>query len=447
MERRHFSRDAKKFLEKAKVEGPVGELALAEALRHCQIPAARRIAGEILAAHDPSHSGFITREDFTAYMHALDRSLERLFDRFDTARRGAIRVDDFRQLAAEFASGMSTEQVDLFLKAMDKEENELITYREFVHYYHLLPVTRLASLFDLFDLEAVDPAEPACRRVHVAASGPSTLLAGALAGAVSRTVTAPIDRLRTLMQVDRGRLTIWATLSRMWQAEGIRGLFKGNGVSVLKIMPETATKMYAYELVKPKLSAEPGFPTAFERFLAGGVAGVVSQTLIYPLDLAKVQLMVSRPGEFTGFADCLARAYRRKGFFGLYRGWVPTVVGAIPYSAVDLGTFNTLKEYYLHRVGLPLSAMGVVVCGAFAGLCGQTVAYPFFVVRTRLQSFSNPGAEYGGFGDCVRQTYAHEGVRGFFKGILPSYIRGIPTVAITYLVFERAKAFIGNHVW
>lgn len=446
MDRRHFLHDLQTLLEEGGEVRSFSKAELAGLLRQWHVPSSRQLVEEIFAACADDEQGTVSRKDLLGHVLEMEKALAVLFDRFDASHTGSISIDEFKRAAGEFAPALSPPHVELFLKAMDKDSDSHINYEEFATYYRLLPLTSIGSLFDIYDIEAIDPAEPGCRRTHVGASASSTLLAGAIAGAVSRTATAPIDRLRTLMQVSRTTLTMGGALASMLAGEGVRGFYKGNGTSVLKIMPETATKMYSYEVVKPLVSAEPGFPTALERFLAGGVAGMVSQTLIYPLDLAKVQLMVSAPGEFRGLGDCLTRAYLRKGFFGLYRGWLPTAIGSVPYSAVDLGTFNTLKECYLTRQGLPPSDFGVMLCGAFSGLCGQTVAYPFFLVRTRLQNFRDKAGDYRGFNDCVRQTFAQEGVRGFFKGILPSYLRGVPTVAITYMVFERAKRLFSAHL-
>ena len=442
---RHLLSDLQRRLDAGDDDAPISLQELVGMLRQWQVPASRHLVDEILAACTRDQNGQISRRDLLRHMVEAEKSLARLFERFDASQCGTISVADFKRVAGEFAPRLSPAHIDLFLQAMDKEDGDRISRQEFANYYYLLPVSTISSLFDIYDLDAADPGEPGCRRTHVGATACSTLLAGAVAGAVSRTATAPIDRLRTLMQVSRARLTIAGTLRQMLATEGLRGLYKGNGTSVLKIMPEVAVKMYSYELVKPAVSAQPELPTAFERFLAGGAAGMISQTLIYPLDLAKVQLMVSAPGEFRGLGDCLLRAYRARGFFGLYSGWAPTIVGAIPYSAVDLGTFNTLKECYLSRDGPP-SDLAVMLCGALSGLCGQTVSYPFFLVRTRMQNFRDKACVYRGFVDCARQTFAHEGLLGFYKGILPSYLRGIPTVAITYVTFERAKRFFSSRV-
>ena len=79
------------------------------------------------------------------------------------------------------------------------------------------------------------------------------LLAGGVAGAISRTCTAPLDRLKVFLQVhanSTNRMTVRTALSLMYQEGGIKSFWRGNGVNVIKIAPETAIKFMSYEQAK-----------------------------------------------------------------------------------------------------------------------------------------------------------------------------------------------------
>lgn len=77
------------------------------------------------------------------------------------------------------------------------------------------------------------------------------LVAGGVAGAVSRTATAPLDRLKIMLQVygSKTEMRIWDAFKNMIKEGGVRSLWRGNGMSVLKIAPESALKFGAYEEV------------------------------------------------------------------------------------------------------------------------------------------------------------------------------------------------------
>lgn len=138
-------------------------------------------------------------------------------------------------------------------------------------------------------------------------------IAGGIAGIVSRTATAPLDRLKVYLiaqvspkntldkAVKEGAPVVAAkqfgknlidACKELWRAGGIRSLFAGNGLNVLKVMPESALKFGAYEAAKRALSklegSDPRHLHPTTQFLAGGFGGVVSQCLVYPLDTLKL---------------------------------------------------------------------------------------------------------------------------------------------------------------
>jgi solute carrier family 25 phosphate transporter 23/24/25/41 len=114
------------------------------------------------------------------------------------------------------------------------------------------------------------------------------LVAGGVAGAVSRTCTAPLDRLKIMLQVHGGRksLKILDTVKYMLKEGGIRGFWRGNGMNVLKIAPESAIKFGAYDFIKRLIRGDEDRDLhLYERFLAGSLAGGVSQSVIYPMEV------------------------------------------------------------------------------------------------------------------------------------------------------------------
>lgn len=126
------------------------------------------------------------------------------------------------------------------------------------------------------------------------------LLAGGIAGAVSRTCTAPFDRLKIYMithsSTPGNPLSIMNAVKSIYNYGGWKGFFLGNGLNVMKIIPESAIKFYSYESCKELFANILGcedkdsIPTT-ARFAAGGVAGICSQFSIYPLETLKTRIM------------------------------------------------------------------------------------------------------------------------------------------------------------
>jgi solute carrier family 25 (mitochondrial phosphate transporter), member 23/24/25/41 len=80
-------------------------------------------------------------------------------------------------------------------------------------------------------------------------------MAGGVAGAVSRTVVSPLERLKILYQVQSvGRneyqMSIYKALKKMWTEEGWRGFMRGNGTNCIRIIPYSAVQFGSYNVYK-----------------------------------------------------------------------------------------------------------------------------------------------------------------------------------------------------
>jgi solute carrier family 25 phosphate transporter 23/24/25/41 len=84
----------------------------------------------------------------------------------------------------------------------------------------------------------------------------ASFCAGGIAGAVSRTVVSPLERLKILFQVqsagrDAYKMSIGKALGKMWREEGIKGFMAGNGTNCIRIVPYSAVQFGAYNFYKP----------------------------------------------------------------------------------------------------------------------------------------------------------------------------------------------------
>jgi solute carrier family 25 phosphate transporter 23/24/25/41 len=294
------------------------------------------------------------------------------------------------------------------------------------------------------------------------------LLAGGVAGGVSRSVTAPFDRLKiylitSTIQPDpnskpspfRAIHTLWSAMGRIYhEGGGVRAFWVGNGLNIVKILPESAIKFVSYEQAKRVLArvvdgvSDPADVSSLSRFIAGGFGGISAQLSIYGLETLKTRIQ-SETGPAKGWRDVVRVAqsmYAKGGVRSFYRGLGLGLIGVFPYSAIDMGTYESLKNAYLRSTGKDEPEIYAVLSfGALSGSIGAASVYPINLLRTRLQASGSSGhpQQYTGFMDVARQTWRNEGPRGMYKGLLPTLLKVGPAVGVSWIVYEDMKRRLG----
>ena len=107
-----------------------------------------------------------------------------------------------------------------------------------------------------------------------------------------------------------------------------------------------------------------------------------------------------------------------------------------------MSTFEALKLTYLRSTGKDEpGVLALLAFGSVSGSVGATSVYPLNLVRTRLQASGSSGhpQKYTGVKDVVITTYNREGWRGFYRGLFPTLAKVIPSVSISYVVYEHSK--------
>ncbi|CAG0925237.1 unnamed protein product, partial [Notodromas monacha] len=231
---------------------------------------------------------------------------------------------------------------------------------------------------------------------------------------------------------------------------GKRSLWRGNGVNVLKIAPESALKFMAYEQAKRQIRGDSQLELRlWERFLAGAFAGALSQSAIYPLEVLKTRLALGTTGEYHGIFDAIRKIRRVEGIRSFYRGYFPNLLGILPYAGIELAVYETLKAEFIPPNKTEPGILLSLLCATASSTCGQVCAYPFALIRTKLQAqavlFPNgklrkrPTTTLA----VVKTILQYEGWRGLYRGLLPNFLKVIPAVSISYAVYEKTRAALG----
>merc|ERR1711998_289904 len=238
------------------------------------------------------------------------------------------------------------------------------------------------------------------------------LAAGGISGAVAKTITAPLEKVKLAIQNqdsnprvlsgEMKRYTGMVDCTKRHISElGASSLWRGNVANCVRYVPTAAFNLMFKDTIKgmfPKYNKNTDFGMfAATQIASGAFAGGITNTLVYPLIYVRTVLGadLGKVKKYTGMADCLAKTAKEGGVFSLYNG---------------------------------------------------LFASPFDTMQRRLQiEASKPKAEqiYNGMGDCFAKILKNEGAGGFFKGAFANILRGTGA-AITLVLYDEFMNFVNG---
>ncbi|KAL3317973.1 Exosome component 3 [Cichlidogyrus casuarinus] len=277
---------------------------------------------------------------------------------------------------------------------------------------------------------------------------------GGVAGIVSRTLTAPIDRVKVLRQMKTPAIEGLNLLN--W---GIIALWRGNGVNVLKNCPESALRFGLHGKFKNLLFPAPEDGkrhdlTPLQRLLVAGMSGCVSMTCVYPFEVLKTRMTITTSNEPRSISQLARKVYTDGGPLGFYRGYSVAMMSYIPYSSMELALYEIIKRQYMSYFkaydlddtsqsnSMPhlnwFESCGLIM---FASLPPMTLVYPLNMLRTRFQAKSKKSPS-------IRQALItilrNEGPLGLYQGFLAQISKTLPAVCIGYATLESLLELFGH---
>jgi hypothetical protein len=275
---------------------------------------------------------------------------------------------------------------------------------------------------------------------------------------------------------------------------------RGNGASVLRIVPYAAIHFSAYEYYRRWIvegvaadwvGASGGRVHPVLDLVAGSAAGATAVAFTYPLDLVRTRLAWATESSLaaTGatkhhIRSVISETFRLEGVRGLYHGMAPTMLGILPYAGLKFYVYQSLKAHYRSLVAsrslggalgqadagngrLPVPLM--LLFGGAAGLAAQTLTYPLDVVRRRMQveglleaaAAATGTAVAGGAAGPRVGMHTHKvaarssiwqtvkllrregGSRALFRGLSINYMKVVPSTAIGFTTYDALKSYLG----
>jgi len=288
-------------------------------------------------------------------------------------------------------------------------------------------------------------------------------LAGGVSGAVAKTATAPIERVKLIIQTQDANPKIISgevprytgivnCFTRVSSEQGIAAFWRGNFTNIIRYFPTQAFNFAFKDSIK-ELFPKADKKTEFVKFFcinmaSGGLAGAGSLCIVYPLDYARTRLASDVGGkdrQFNGLVDCLKKTVQAGGIGSVYNGIGVSVMGIIPYRGAYFGLFDTLSGYnpYQKSDNNLMRAASKFLCAQTSAISAGYVSYPFDTVRRRLQMQSEkPESEwvYKNTADCFGKIVKEEGTSALFKGAGANALRTVGAAMVLVLYSEITRA-------
>lgn len=369
---------------------------------------------KVFQSFDYNKDKVIDFEDFKLYLTTTDDQILKGFDKIDQDHDGKLTKADFIHYLKLTLNLKPTDQkIDQLFKQIDCNDHGYIAYEEFRDFLLLMPRLhglRIKTAFTFIEEELDLSSDGDVTLINHFLNGFGFFLAGGLAGVVSRTCTAPFDRIKVFLiartdlsstimhsraqiakEVESGasrhvieearkklreleleksarkaeaphqrtiRSPIIQAARTLWKQGGFRAFYVGNGLNVIKVFPESAMKFGSFEAAKRFFARIEGVDdtsklSKMATYLAGGIGGVVAQFTVYPIDTLKFRLQCSNLDSLVRGNELLIQTarnmYKEGGLRMFYRGIFVGTSGIFPYAALDLGTFSTIKNILVKR--------------------------------------------------------------------------------------------------
>jgi len=269
-----------------------------------------------------------------------------------------------------------------------------------------------------------------------------TFAKGLLTGTIEAVVCYPTELVKTTLQLQsqsnpqyRGMIDCG---TKVFKANGIRGLYAGAGPLILGSSGKQAARWTAYTTVADKLRDSDGKLSLSSNMFAGVCAGASEAIFaVTPMETIKTRVADGQrrgTGMYKGSLDATIKILKSEGPMGIYRGVTPTILKQstnqmirFPVQSFFMGCF--VGDDQVKRANPLWNGLA----GACAGAVSVLATMPQDTVKTRMQG--EDAKLYKGTIDCFNQILKNEGPAFFFTGTLPRLVRVSLDVGITFTIF------------
>ena len=273
----------------------------------------------------------------------------------------------------------------------------------------------------------------------------NTTISSYLAGLCGVLAGFPLDSMKTRMQTHHFP-SLRACFADIIKHEGLRGFYRGVYAPLLttSMFKSAAFTIYDRSITFMKTQRDDGAVGFKENFVAGATAGLCIAAFSSPVEVIKVQLQLLRLNNNVNNMT-LYQQLRQSGqssIRAIFRG----TGTQMSREAVGFGTYFASYHSISHLLKYDHSESTTTqqkfLAGGLSGIIIWLIIFPIDLIKSRLQKeafHSVSDRLYVNALDCVRQTFAQSGIKGFYSGIKPTLLRAFPVHALIFGVYETIK--------
>ncbi|OBA23332.1 mitochondrial carrier [Metschnikowia bicuspidata var. bicuspidata NRRL YB-4993] len=273
--------------------------------------------------------------------------------------------------------------------------------------------------------------------------------AGFIGGATQVLIGQPADLVKIRLQTSTTTSSA-DIIKQVLTKEGPLAFYKGTLAPLFGVGACVSLQFYGFHETKRQLLKNSGESQLLlwpQTYIAGAMAGVVNTPVTAPVE--QLRILSQSSTKSTSLKDTVKKIYGAHGFAGLYRGTTITLIREVQAYGVWFLTYESLIQGLINQRGYKLrgdiSTIELLGCGALAGNALWLSSYPLDVIKSNIQSdkFGADSKYDGKISSATRAIWAANGMRGFWKGIVPCLLRAVPCSAGTFAAVETALRIMG----
>jgi solute carrier family 25 phosphate transporter 23/24/25/41 len=459
--------DLFKFIDKdSKDEKLINANELMETLQIFGVP--KNYFDDIFTKMDTNNDNLISFDEFKTYINEKEKSLLKLYNKIDTNKDGKLTEEEFKNSLSIVYPGKEFDKnfITNLIQKLDIDKDGTISFEEFRNILVFLPESNMNFLVEwsqeytvlMSELNDAFPFQFLSKDAKQKGNFMDFLknsLAGGIAAAISKTLTAPLDRLKTLYQTSFYGFDkhpgILRGLYEIFKHDGFRGYFRGNFVNILKSSPELSLRLASFDLLKSifekdanlnetKNSNKKGNLSPGVIFIMGAIAGIISSYAVYPLSVVKTRLTAAPTGTYKGIADCFIKIAKNEGkikpFFSGITASTTLIISGSGLSLMVMEMMrNSYKNYY-QKKEIPLSSLMII--GALSSGFTNFFCYPMQLVTTKMMMQGLKGEKASTLTLTIK-IYRNQGFYGFYKGFFSLMNKVMLGNAISFSAYDKLQ--------